>query len=332
MDIGIRRAVVIGANSFTGSQLTAALLARGSDVLGISRSPEPHEMFLPHRWAPHQRYEFIQLDLNEQLDEITAAIRAFEPGVVFNTAAQGMVAQSWQTPQDWYRTNTLAMAGLHEQLAELPFLERFVHTSTPEVYGNTTGIIREDAPWNPTTPYAVSKAACDMNLLAYQSVKGLPVCLTRAANICGPGQQLYRIIPRTILAVMTGKKLKLEGGGTSIRSFIHIADVIEATLAIAERGQNGGIYHLATDQPVSIRRLVELICEQMGADFNECVELAPARLGQDAAYLLDCTTARDELGWQPKRSLETTITDTIDWMRRYELSIDSQPHAYEHKR
>ncbi len=129
-----------------------------------------------------------------------------------------------------------------------------MQASTPEVYGNTSGVIREDAPFNPSTPYAISKAACDMNLLAFHKAYGFPVAFTRAANVCGPGQALYRIIPKTILCMLTGRKLRLEGGGTSVRSFIHIRDVVDATLRICRDGTPGGIYHLSTDQRESIRR------------------------------------------------------------------------------
>ena len=87
-----------------------------------------------------------------------------------------------------------------------------------------------------------------MNLLAYHKAYGFPVAFTRSANVCGPGQALYRIIPKTILCVLTGRKLRLEGGGSSVRSFIHIRDVVDATLRICRNGTPGGIYHLSTDQ------------------------------------------------------------------------------------
>ena len=158
-------------------------------------------------------FTFRRLDLNRNVNQIDAVLHEFRPDYVVNFAAQGMVAQSWQNPEHWYRTNTIAMVRLHERLRKYAGLKKFVHASTPEVYGNTAGVIREDAPFNPSTPYAISKAACDMNLLALQKAYGFPVAMTRAANVCGPGQALYRIIPKTILCILTGRKLRLEGGG-----------------------------------------------------------------------------------------------------------------------
>ena len=178
----------------------------------------------------------------------------------------------------------------------------FVHASTPEVYGSTSGVIREDAPFNPSTPYAISKAACDMNLLAYHKAYGLPVALTRAANVCGPGQALYRIIPKTILSILTGRKLRLEGGGLSVRAFIHIREVVDATLRICRKGTPGGIYHLSTDQRESIRALVEEICRQLDGRFEDCVELAEARLRPRTSPILLTHSSKAtcaELDWQP---------------------------------
>ncbi len=120
--------------------------------------------------------------------------------------------------------------------ATIDCLERYVHVTTPEVYGSTDGWVREDAPFNPSTPYAVSRAAGDMSLRTYFANYRFPVVFTRAANVYGPGQQLYRIIPRTILAAMGGQKLRLDGGGKSVRVFIHMRDVSDATLKIALSG------------------------------------------------------------------------------------------------
>lgn len=325
------RYLVIGSSSFSGASFVAHLLARGCDVAGVSRSPEPGPAFLPYRWGGHSKFRFHQLDLNHDLSRLARLVAEFQPAYVVNFAAQGMVAQSWERPLDWYRTNLLAMAALHEELRKFPFIKKFVQASTPEVYGHTSGLVREDAPYNPSTPYAVSKAACDMNLMAYQRAYNFPAALTRSANVCGPGQALYRILPRTIFCILGGERLKLQGGGTSVRSFIHIDDVSEGTQRVAERAPPGGVYHFSTERRISIRDLVEMICRRMGASFEACVEVAPARLAQDAAYLLDTARARKELDWTPTRELEVIVDDTIRWMRTHWDELKNAPRDYLHK-
>ena len=323
--------LVLGSNSFSGATFVATALAAGADVVGISRSPEPDEALLPYKWAPHDRFTFHALDFNRDLDRIDAVIREFAPEYIVNFAAQSMVAQSWDNPDHWYQTNVVSTARLVDRLKKLDFLKKFVQISTPEVYGSTSGLVKETAPFNPSTPYAVSKAACDMNLLAYRKAHGFPVAFTRAANVCGPGQPLYRIMPRTVFCVLTGQKLRLEGGGTSVRSFIHMRDVAEGTLEVARRGTPGSVYHLATDRNQTIREVVEEICRQMGARFEDCVETTPPRLAQDPAYLLDTAKAKAEFGWQPKRTVADVIRETIDWMKANIDRLKQIPADYVHK-
>jgi dTDP-glucose 4,6-dehydratase len=170
-----------------------------------------------------------------------------------------------------------------------------------------------------------------MNLLAFKNAYVFPAVLTRAANVCGPGQQLYRIIPKTVLCILTGKKLRLEGGGTSVRSFIHIRDVVEGTFRAAHEGVPGEVYHLATDRSQTIRELVLEICRQLGAPFDNCVDVVEGRLGQDSAYLLDCTKARTQLGFRPRWTVEDAIRETIEWAKGNLSRLREMPAEYIHK-
>jgi dTDP-glucose 4,6-dehydratase len=210
-------------------------------------------------------------------------------------------------------------------------LERYVHVSTPEVYGSCEGLVKEDAPYNPSTPYATSRAACDMSLRNFLENYGFPVVFTRAANVFGPGQQLYRIVPRTILYILLGRKLSLHGGGRSLRSFISIRDVAEGTWRASLKGEPGAIYHLSTDRHIAIRDVVGEVCRQMGARFEDVVEIADDRAGKDAAYLLDSTRAHEELEWRPEQEFEDVVTETIDWARENFEELKTQPLEYIHK-
>jgi len=324
---------VIGSNSFSGSWFCAHALEQGLDVLGLSRSPELGKAFLPYQWAKNLKgkFTFRQLDLNQHMREIAAAINEFHPDYVVNFAAQGMVAQSWEHPTHWYQTNVVANVALHDELRKFSWLKKYVHVSTPEVYGSTSGTITEDSPYNPSTPYAASRAACDLHLRTFFQRYKFPWTFTRSANVYGPGQQLYRIIPRTVLFIKLGKKLPLHGGGHSVRSFIHIRDVADATLRVARNGVPGSGYHLSTDRFVSIRELVEMICAKLGVNFAEVVDVVDDRPGKDAAYLLDSTRARTTLGWRDRVTLEEGIAETVRWVDEYLDYLKAQPHDYIHQ-
>ncbi len=326
--------VVLGSNSFSGAHFVDCALSEGCQVVAMSRSPEPASPFLPYKSniAAETQLKFVQLDLNKHLDEIMLVLEDFRPDYVVNFAAQSMVAESWQSPEDWFQTNAVGQVRFHDRLRTLPFLKKYVHISTPEVYGSCQGNVTESAPYNPSTPYAVSRAAADMSLLSFFKNYAFPVAFTRAANVYGPGQQLYRIVPRTILCGRTGKMLPLHGGGASVRSFIHIQDVSDGTLKVMRSGHTGEIYHLSTARQVSIRQLVEMIANMLGIRFEDLVENASERPGKDAAYLLDSKKAFEELGWRDRVSLEDGLRETIQWVDDNLQELLGQPMAYEHKK
>ena len=329
---GSERFVVLGSNSISGASFCGHLAARGYDVLATSRSNELHEAFLPYKWQEQPgKVRFERIDLNTDLDRLAELLRQERATHVVNFAAQSMVAESWQFPDHWMMTNVVSAVRLHDMLRKHDGLERYVHITTPEVYGSTDGWIDERAPFNPSTPYAVSRAAGDMSLRTYFSTHGFPVVYTRAANGYGPGQPLYRIIPRTVLAAIGGQKLRLDGGGKSVRVFIHLDDVCDATYRVATRGVLGEAYHVSGYHLVSIRDLVEMILERLGKNFDECVEIGPERPGKDTAYMLDSRKLRTELGWQDRISLEQGIDDIVAWVRRYSDFLQNAPAKYEHK-
>lgn len=325
------RIVVVGSNSFSGASFVDFALKEGASVVGLSRSAEPIDAFLPYKWRDHSNFQFRKLDLNRDLPEIMEFIQDFRPEYVVNFAAQSMVGESWASPADWFMTNAVSTVKFHDELRKLDFLQRYVHITTPEVYGSCTGFVKEDFPFNPSTPYAVSRAAADMSLRTFHAAYGFPVVSTRAANVYGPGQQLYRIIPRTILFILLGRRLQLHGGGASTRSFIHIDDVSNATWSIMKNGKSGDTYHISTSDVISIRDLVERICKKLGADFNSSVEVVGDRLGKDSAYHLDSAKIRKELSWQDNISLDQGLDQCVDWVKKNLAELKQQPFDYIHK-
>lgn len=326
--------LVLGSNSFSGANFVSHLLQQGLDVIGASRSQEAAEVFLPYKWLTKEqqiRFRFVQLDLNHDLEKLERIIRHEHTRVIVNFAAQSMVGESWNKPDDWMQTNVLAMARLAERLRHMDFLEKYVHVTTPEVYGSTNGWIAENTSFNPSTPYAVSRAAGDMLTKIYRETFALPVVSTRAANVYGPGQPLYRIIPRTIFLLLTGGMLELHGGGESTRSFIHIDDVSRATWQIAQNAAVGETYHISTDHIISIKNLVALICEKLNKPFESNVKLVGERPGKDSAYWLKSTKLRSELGWTDTINLGQGVDGTIQWALANLDSLKNQPRDYVHR-
>lgn len=324
--------LVLGSNSFSGANFVNWLLANGQNVIGVSRSPEPHAAFLPYRWRGiDNNFRFYQFDINKDIDAIIDLVSAEKVRYFTNFSAQSMVAESWVNPDHWFITNVVSTIRLHERLRKIGTLEKYVHVTTPEVYGNTDKAVDESAAFNPSTPYAVSRAAADMSLRTFHSAYDFPVVFTRAANVYGPGQQLYRIIPRTIMFIRLGRKLPLHGGGTSERSFIHISDVADATWRVARDGKPGETYHISTDRVVSIRELVEMICTRLKVPFEDAVEFSGERLGKDSSYRLDSSKLRSELGWRDDIPLERGLDETTAWVDLFFDDVRQLPLCYVHK-
>ena len=327
-----KKVSVIGSNSFSGSDFIDLLLEKGGyKVTGISRSPEKNKVFLPYKRHQNADFKFYQLDLNNDMEKIFELLTEFKPDYIVNFAAQGEVAPSWEYPEQWFQTNAVAVAKLGNFLRKQKWLGKYVHISSPEVYGACVGTVKEDAPLNPSTPYAASKAAGDLFLFTLVKNFNFPLVMIRSTNVYGAHQQLFKIIPRSIIHIKKGKTIELHGGGRAVKSYIHIRDVSKGELLAMEKEITGEIYHLSPDRGISVRELVKIICAKRGVDFKKAAKDVKERLGQDAAYVIDSAKARNELNWKPVIALENGIEETIKWIEDGWDKINNIPIEYKHK-
>lgn len=333
--------LIIGSNSFSGSHFVHQTLKFGFEVLGVSRSKEPMDIFLPYKWESNtlskkiyesKQFKFKSIDLNKNMEEFKQIIDNFKPEIIVNFASQGMVAESWLNPTHWYQTNLMSQVTLHDFLRKKTFLKKYVHITTPEVYGSTDGgWIKENFSFAPSTPYAVSRAGCDLHLMSFYKAYDFPVVFTRAANVYGPGQQLYRIIPRAFLSAKTNKRMELHGGGKSCRAFIHIKDVVDATLKIALDAEPGTSWHISSNESISIYDLVTKIFSMTNSNFENLVINVDERLGKDQSYLLNSDKLRKVHSWSDKVNLELGLEDTLSWIEKNLSILKDLPWDYQHK-
>ena len=332
MSEGYSTYFVMGSTSFAGSWFVKGALEQGMKVFGIGRSSSVHDIFLPYKKNENlQLFSYQQMDINHNSEDIVAMIKKIQPEVIVDFAAQGMVAQSWNWPEQWYQTNIVAKARLQNALIKMPFLKRYIRISTPEVYGHTEELSIEHTRYNPSTPYAISQAAIDMHLMACFKEYGFPVVFTRFANFYGSGQQFYRIVPRAMFCALAREFLPLHGGGSSVRAFIHGHDVSDGILRVIEKGKPGQIYHFSTDEFVTIRELVEKIAKKGQLELEDFVKVGPERPGKDAAYLMNANKAKKELGWHPRYDLDSGLEETLQWVRGNLDTIRDMPKEYIHR-
>lgn len=327
-----RKIVVIGSNSFSGSDFIDLLLQGDQNhVTGISRSPEKSALFLPYKRHENGNFKFFQMDLNTDMPGIIGLLDKIRPEFVVNFAAQSEVAPSWQYPEHWFQTNVMSLIQLTNALKDRDYLRRYVHISSPEVYGSCEGVVMESAKLNPSTPYAASKAAADLYLQTLVENFKFPLVVVRSTNVYGAHQQLWKIIPRSVIYLKTGQIISLHGGGEAVKSYINIRDVSKGELAIMEKGRPGAIYHLSPSRGYKVRDVVGSICKLMGRDFEASTTTVAERPGQDAAYIIDSTRSREEFGWSAETPFEDGLSEVVSWIEGNWEQIRDEAKEYVHK-
>lgn len=323
---------IIGSNSPSGANLIDLLLEDPiNEVIGISRSKEYDDIFLPYKRHKNGNFRFYQLNINKELPQILDLLDDFQPSYIINFAAQGEVGSSWKYPDHWFQTNAVGIVSFTNALKDKKYLIRYIHISTPEVYGTCNGQNEKESTYNPSSPYAASKAAADLFLQTLFKQYNFPLIIIRSTNIYGIGQQLYRIIPRGIILLKKGKKIPLHGGGKAIKSYIHIKDVCEGILKAAFCGKIGEVYHLSPTDDISVKELVKKICNYLNKPFEESVEITAERMGQDSRYFLNSEKARNELKWAPSISFDEGLKEMVQWIEDNWKKIDQMPIEYIHK-
>ncbi len=331
--MNIKKVLIVGSNSFSGAHLVNYFLENTDcKIVGISRSQEYESIFLPYLYKKKKRpgrFTFYQMDINKDLRQIVNLIDGEKPEVIINFAAQGNVQYSWTNPEHWFRTNCLGIANLADNLKNKKYIKKYIQVSTPEVYGSCENFKENASYYNPTSPYAVSKAAGDLFLLALFKKHGFPVSFIRSTNVYGIHQQLYRIIPRSVIYIKRGWKIPLHNNGKVLRSFVHINDITSGIFKVIQKGHDGDIYHFSS-KPMSIKDLVGKVCDKTKADFKNSVEFNAER-NPDFVYDLNCEKAKKELDWEPNVSLEDGINEVIDWIGDNWIEILESPLEYIHK-
>lgn len=210
---------------------------------------------------------------------------------------------------------------------------RFHHISTDEVYGdlplNSTMRFNEESPYNPTSPYAASKASSDHLVRAWCKTYGLRATISNCGNNYGPRQHIEKFIPRQITNIMCGLPAKLYGKGDSIRDWIHVEDHCDAIWRILTCGTIGETYVVGARCEISNIEMLRIILRIMGRPESDIERVKP-RLCEDRKYALDATKIQTQLGWSPKHiSINLGLKETIDWYSLHYNTWNNLKYAVE---
>lgn len=319
--------LLTGGCGFIGSNLIRFILAHrpdcritNLDCLSYSGNPENLAAL-----QGDPRYTFVHGSINDRplVDQLIRQCDA-----VLHLAAESHVDRSIMDARPFVETNVLGTQTLLDALAARAREKRFVHVSTDEVYGSLP-LDRPDlkfteaTPLSGNSPYAASKAASDLMVLAYQHTFGLNACITRCSNNFGPYQFPEKVIPLFVTNLLEGRKVPLYGDGRNVRDWLHVDDHCEALLAVLEKAAPGSVYNIGGNNERSNLELTHAILALMGKG-PEMIQPVADRPGHDRRYAIDASKIARELGWRPTRSLwpaalEQTVrwyADRPDWWRR----------------
>ena len=239
---------------------------------------------------------------------------------IIHFAAQSHVQTSFTDSIQYTKDNVLGTHNLLEVTRlYCPTLERFIHCSTDEVYGESMLEVDEQHKTEqsvlcPTNPYAASKAAAEMIINSYNESFKSKISILRANNIFGPRQNPEKIIPHTICSLIENKKINLHGSGQQKRCFLHINDFCKAVILIIKRKKHGEIYNIGSDQEIKIETLIKLICTMMNKNFKKSVKYVLDRPFNDFRYNISYDKMK-KLGWTPKLRLKLELVKIIDWYK-----------------
>jgi dTDP-glucose 4,6-dehydratase len=321
----------IGANLVQYALRTTAARAIVVDKLTYASNPRALELLVRE-----PRVTFVKADIADEA-AISSVFADHAPTAVLNLAAETHVDRSIDGPKAFVETNLVGTFVLLERARAYirtlpdPARFRFLHVSTDEVFGTLgdEGLFSESSPYAPNSPYAASKAGADHLVRSYHETYGLPTLITNCSNNYGPFQHPEKLIPLMILNALEGRRLPIYGDGGNVRDWLHVEDHCAAIMRVLEAGRPGQSYNVGASNEQSNLSLVGHLCAALEAvvpaSANPALQAAGVRRyddlkvfvrdrpGHDRRYAVDATRLRRELGWQPTRTFEAGLLDTVQW-------------------
>lgn len=314
-----KRVFITGCNGFLGSWLTKELVATGAHVVGLVRDSIP-------------KSNLVSFDVEDDITIVRGSledyfllertINEYDVDTVFHVAAQAIVGTANANPLSTFEANIKGTWNVLDACRRNPRVKRVLVASSDKAYGNHQQLpYKEDFALRGQHPYDVSKSCTDLLAATYYQTYGLPVCITRCANLFGGGDRnLSRLIPGTILSVLHGERPVLRSDGTSVRDYLYIKDATNAYMTLAEKMDDstlhGHAFNFASESKLSVLDMTQHILRLMDRE-----DLQPMIMNQGANEIsrqyLCADKAKEVLSWTPSFTIEQGLKETIDWYREY---------------
>ncbi len=300
------RILVTGGAGFIGSHFTRLLVRKGYKINVIDKLTYAGRK--ENIKDVIKDIKFIKGDISNSYD-VSRAIKGCS--VIINFAAESHVDRSIKSPAPFLATNFFGTYVLLTKALEKN-IDLFIQISSDEVYGSiNSGCFDEGAALNPTSPYAVTKAAADLLCLSFQKTYGLPLIVIRPSNNYGPYQYPEKLISLSIVKAIKGKKIPIYGKGRNMRDWLFVGDNCKAIKLILEKGKQNEIYNVSSGEKKANIEVVRTIIKSLNRG-NNLIKYVKDRPGHDFRYSIDASKVK-KIGWQPKTKFKDGINKTISW-------------------
>ena len=328
----MKKIIVTGGLGFIGSNLIDLLIKKNFSVINIDKISYSSNFYNLKEYNNSNKYKFIRCNIGER--KFKKILFKYRPICIFNLAAETHVDRSIDNPEHFVQSNIVGVYKLLEYFKEYSqkFSSKLIHISTDEVYGDILkGRTSEKYPYNPSSPYAASKAASDHLVQSYVRTYKIPAIITNCSNNYGPKQHPEKLIPKLIYNILNNKPLPIYGKGFNSREWIFVKDHCEALIKIFKKGKIGNFYNIGSNKNLTnlkvCEHLISIAKKNSILGTNIKINFIKDRPGHDIRYALNSNKIKKELNWKPRINFKEGIKLTFDWYnknRKYYKSISKK--------
>ncbi|MDC2997940.1 dTDP-glucose 4,6-dehydratase [Candidatus Pelagibacter sp.] len=314
----MKKIIVTGGLGFIGSNLIELLLKKNFNVINIDKGTYSSNLYNTKDFKNSKKYEYIKLDISNK--KILKIFTKYKPLGVFNLAAETHVDRSIDNPVNFIHSNIVGVYNLLECFKNFSKKNKskLIHISTDEVYGDILkGRSDEKYPYQPSSPYAASKASSDHLVSSYIRTYNLPAIVTNCSNNYGPKQHPEKLIPKLIFNIMNNRPLPIYGKGKNSREWIYVKDHCEALLKVFQRGKLGEFYNIGSNKNLNnlqvTKELIKNSKKIIPLGKKVKINFVKDRPGHDIRYALNSNKIKKKLKWYPKTKFSEGIKLTLNW-------------------
>lgn len=316
----MKKIIVTGGLGFIGSNLIELLLKKNFFVINVDKVSYSSSFYKLVDLKYKKNYKFIKCDIKDK--KMQKIFNKFKPYCIFNLAAETHVDRSIDNPDKFIQSNIVGIFNLLECFKNFSkrFKSKLVHISTDEVYGDIlTGRSKENSRYQPSSPYAASKAAADHLVNSYIKTYKIPAIVTNCSNNYGPRQHPEKLIPKLIYNTFNNISLPIYGAGRNSREWIYVRDHCEALVKVFQKGKIGEFYNIGSNENLSnikvCKKILNLSKNSTNLGNKVKIRYVKDRPGHDKRYALNSDKISKKLKWFPKIKFEQGIKLTFDWYK-----------------